>query len=184
MADKSEQTTQTKPLISKTDVLTTQARRIVFNCLMQGFNAREAAEKAKISYKYTCNMLVKSGINALVEQEQAKIAAKTGITVEYCQRKFAEIAELAQAKGHYGVARACYADLCKTIGGFQTDAPNPKGSQAKELNAKMIEEMRCFAETYYAHKYLAIEQPESIIDVGLNEDSVIESEGDNVDGQG
>jgi len=192
MADNNEQTNETKPLINKDDVLTTQARRIVFDAVMQGYNLKEAAKQAKLDHNYVQKWVSHSQFYSLINQENAKIVEKMGITVEYCQRKFAEIAELAQAKGHYGVARACWADMCKTIGGFQTDAPNPKGLAAKELDKEKVKALAAAADWFYRRKYLAVEPVENIVDVGLNEADNVETgdkQGPNeetadVDGQG
>jgi hypothetical protein len=125
--------------------------------------------KALITVGYSKNYADHGGLKLFdndrlkdeIAHQQAKIAAKTGITVAYCQNLLLQLADKAKAKGHYGVARSCISDLIKTIGGFQADRQPAVNLARKALNAKTAEELRRFADSFYAHKYLAVKQVES-----------------------
>ncbi|HIJ71158.1 MAG TPA: hypothetical protein HPP87_07320 [Planctomycetes bacterium] len=72
----------TEPKLDKDAMLTTEARRIVFDCLMQGIKPTEAAKKAHLSPGYVHKWVSECNINALVRQEKAKSEAKTAEKLE------------------------------------------------------------------------------------------------------
>ena len=74
----------------KEDILTTPARKIVFECLAKGLNIKQASAEAGVSYKYARNWVAKSGIKALVLHETA---LKTEDLREKASRKLWEIVD-------------------------------------------------------------------------------------------
>ncbi len=88
--------------LDKDAILTTEARRIVFDCMMRGFNMKLAAERANLSHKYVRNWVAKSGVHALVRQEKAKIEAKS--------QEYLHITKESQAKKHQAVYETAMAE--------------------------------------------------------------------------
>lgn len=90
------------------DVLNTQGRRIIFNCLMQGMSLKKAAKQAKLSVSYVQNWVMRSDLQALVKREQAKIATMVAAELSISEKRvlkelgtvgFSDIAELLAEDG-------------------------------------------------------------------------------------
>ena len=96
-----------------------------------------------------------NNIKARLDYKRARIAEKTDITVGYLQRKYINLAESCLKKGKQGVARACYADLMKSIGGFKADEPSDKSIELKLIDAEARLEVARALQGYYDGKYLA-----------------------------
>jgi hypothetical protein len=143
------------PTITKEDILTTQSRRILFNCLLKGMSIKDAAPQAKLGTRYAQNIVVKSGIANLVKQEMARISEKTAITVELLQSRLLQEAELSSSEGKRAAAIQSYATLLKSIGGFMADRIPDENLAGKALDAKRAEDLRQIAELHYSMKYLA-----------------------------
>ena len=147
--------------LDEKQILTNPTRQAIFNSLMQGYNLREAAEKAKKNYKYVRNLVANSGINDLVLQKKAEIGEKCGVTVEYCQNKLLDLAKTCEAKGKHSVAKSCYDSLLKTIGGFQADAPSDKAVALKQIDSDAKVRIAEALGNFYSDKYLASKSVES-----------------------
>lgn len=143
------------PKLNKADILTTPARQILFNSMMQGFNIEQSAEKAKLKYQYARQLVTKGHVNALVEQEMGIIAAATSITVGNLQRNLIKLRELAIEKGKLSVAVRCDEILLKSTGGMTGDKPHPDTLEAKRLDGKRAAGLRQALEAFYKDKYLA-----------------------------
>ena len=95
---------------------------------------------------------------------KAIIAEKTKITVGNLQNRLMLLAEKAEAQKELSVAKPCIDSLLKTIGGFQTDAVNPKNLQHKELPESLRRKVLATIEEHYSRKYLASEDV-TVVDV-------------------
>ena len=146
--------------LDEKQVLTNKTRQIIFNCLMEGCNLREASEKAKITHQYARRLATEGNITNLVLQKKAEIGEKCKIRAGQIQLKYLELAEMAIKDRKLGVARACYADLMKSIGGFIADAPSDKALQAKQIDAERAKYILKGIEAYKEAKYLA-EKPKN-----------------------
>lgn len=150
--------------ITKENILTNKTKQQIFNNLMSGLNLEETAKKVNKSYEHVRRLATKGYINQLVKKENARIAEKLEINVSYCQKRFIELADQAQAVGKQGVARACIADLCKTIGGFQTDAINPANKASQTLPEALKHKILADIQDHYKTKYLASDEV-TVVDI-------------------
>ena len=146
--------------LDEKQILTNKTRQSLFNSLMSNFSLKEAAAQAKISYKYARKLVSESNIHSLVYQKKAEIGEKCKIKAGQIQLKYLELAEMAIKDRKLGVARACYADLMKSIGGFIADAPSDKALQAKQIDAERAKYILKGIEAYKEAKYLA-EKPKN-----------------------
>lgn len=120
-------------VLDKDKILSSSARRIVFDCLMQGLSIQEAAKNANLSEKYVSNvatghapgLVVGCGIHALVKQEQQGIARRTArkleITKEGQIRRFRQIANKAKKAGQLSAATAAEREISTLCGLYAED---------------------------------------------------------------
>jgi len=115
----SEKTTK----LRKKDILTTTARQIVFDAVLEGLNLKQAAKKAKLGHNYVKNWVTNSDFYPLVEQERAKLAQKTaircGITLEKQIRKHAKLFREGVKRGQISAANAAVIEQSKLCGLYQ-----------------------------------------------------------------
>lgn len=138
--------TDKTPLI-KEEILTTQARKLLFDSLMQGFSVKESAKKAKIGYEYARKLCSGSGrygttdvnINALVNQEMAIISQKVGekleITKERQLKEYEDVKVLAVVAGEYSAAKGCLDSQSRIIGAFAEDNTQQQGLSLVDIVA-------------------------------------------------
>lgn len=124
--------------LDKDKILSTPARRKLYQARLDGKNIREAAEIAGIGYGYArelCAGLFRPhlqfntelGINALVKREQAKIARKTAKQLEITvERQLKEYERLRKRCCHkdtkdYTTAKGCLDSQSRIIGAFEAD---------------------------------------------------------------
>jgi hypothetical protein len=143
--------------LDKDKILSTPARRKLFQARMEGKNIRQAAEIAEIGYNYArelCAGLARHsmtdlGINALVKAEQEKIEAKTAetykVTVERVLRELEETRQAAYEKGEYSTVARCVELKGKHLAMF-TDRSITEGTDTPELTAQREQAARELAE--------------------------------------
>jgi len=149
--------------LDEKQILTNPTKQAIFNSLMSGLNLKEAAKEVNKNYKYVRNMVAKNGINSLVLQKRAEIGQKCGITASYLQREYLDLAKSCIKKGKEGVARACYADLMKSIGGFQADAPSDKAIELKQMDAGVRLEIAQVLNRHIDEQYLSIKPVDNTV---------------------
>ena len=133
--------------LKKADLLTTPARQILFDSMMQGFNVQESAKKAKIGYAYARKVCSGSGrygttdvnINALIKQEMAIISNKAAeslkITKERQLKEYERIKDKAEQASDYVAVRGCLDSQTRIIGGFAADNEQQQGLTLVEMVA-------------------------------------------------
>lgn len=117
----------------KEKILTTKARQILFNSLMQGFSVKESAKTAKIGYEYARKVCSGSGrygttdvnINALVKQEMAIISQEAGneLVIDKARqlKEYDKLRETAEKDKQYAVSKGCLDSQSRIIGAFEAD---------------------------------------------------------------
>lgn len=115
---------QTKTL-NKEEILTTEARRALFNSLLQGYSVKQAAKQAGITYQYARRQATENNIHTLVRQEkealEAKTAEKLEINAKKQFKKLQEIIDICMSQGKYRECLTAIADQNRLAGLYLED---------------------------------------------------------------
>jgi len=126
--------------LTKDKLLTTPARRILFDCFLRGLSIKEAANEANLSYQYARRLATKGNIKALALRH---IEAKTEDLREKAEKSLLEIAESPTAKP---TTKLKAWDILGKMNGWHSQTMNLE-SQGRQriLDSKEKEEARRFA---------------------------------------
>ena len=149
--------TQKQAKLDKNKILTTEARRTLFNSMMQGMNLKEAAKAANLNHGTAKVYATKFNFNDLVRQEKAIIEAKTAkqvakklrITREGQIRKHGKVYRAALKAKQHSAANAAIAEQSK-LAGLYLQEPDEENtltlpvSRTADAQIAYLEERRAF----------------------------------------
>ena len=111
--------------LDKNKILTTEARRVVFQSLMSGMRYKEAAQAAGLKHDTVKSLATKFHLAALVRQEKAEIERKTAEMLEETTKlsidRFRVIHEQAMVKDDLTNASRAAENLARISGAFEAD---------------------------------------------------------------
>jgi len=133
---------QKNKTLSKEDILTTPARKVLFDCLIKGLNLKQAAKQANITHQYARRLAsgTENNIKALAMRE---IKAETVDLREKCTKVLVRIIDDEGAK-HGERIKAC--DVLAKMSGWQSSTVNLEtGTRQRELTGTEQAEARRLA---------------------------------------